>query len=122
MRRWCDKCNRIHGHGETCPCREKRPKRPDERRDREPHRRAYNRAEYQRNRQAVITRAKGRCAVCGKQIAVRRDGRWLMRGGDVHHVKPLCDGGGNGKDNLVPLCRSCHAKADAARRRGDTRS
>lgn len=121
VRRWCDRCNKIHEHGERCPQAPKRPKRQDTRRNREPHRRAYNQAEYQRNRQAVITRTKGCCAACGKRIAERRLGKWVMKGGDVHHIRPLCDGGGNQQANLVPLCRDCHAKADAARRRGGTR-
>ena len=42
----------------------------------------------------------------------------MRRGaGGVHHVRPLSGGGGNGAENLVPLCSRCHNRADAERRR-----
>ena len=28
---------------------------------------------------------------------------------DVHHIKPLRDGGTHETDNLMPLCHSCHS-------------
>ena len=28
---------------------------------------------------------------------------------EVHHIKPLADGGTNDFDNLMPLCKSCHS-------------
>jgi 5-methylcytosine-specific restriction endonuclease McrA len=30
----------------------------------------------------------------------------------LHHIKPLWDGGTNHKENLTPLCKKCHKKAD----------
>ena len=33
---------------------------------------------------------------------------------EVHHVKPLADGGSNDFENLMPLCKSCHSKITAA--------
>ena len=30
---------------------------------------------------------------------------------EVHHVIPLSEGGQNGEDNLVSLCRDCHIRA-----------
>lgn len=108
---------KVHEHGERCPLAPKPKKRVDERRDREPHRKAYGDPTYQRNRQKVISQYKGCCASCGSVIAERRQGRWVMKGGDVHHIKALVEGGGNGAANLVPLCRMCHARADAERRR-----
>lgn len=110
---------KVHGHGERCPKAPKRAKRPDTRHNREAHRRAYATAEYKRNRQAVLTATKGRCANCGKVIAVRFNGAWVMKGGDIHHICALSEGGTNKKANLVPLCRACHAKVDAARRRAN---
>lgn len=29
---------------------------------------------------------------------------------EVHHIKPLADGGTNNFENLMPLCKSCHSK------------
>lgn len=29
---------------------------------------------------------------------------------EVHHIKPLSKGGGNDLENLMALCKSCHAK------------
>ena len=28
---------------------------------------------------------------------------------EVHHIKPLSEGGGHGDDNLAALCHSCHS-------------
>jgi len=28
---------------------------------------------------------------------------------EVHHIKPLSEGGSHSKDNLISLCKSCHA-------------
>lgn len=29
---------------------------------------------------------------------------------EVHHIKPLSDGGTNEVQNLMPLCKSCHSR------------
>ena len=29
---------------------------------------------------------------------------------EVHHIKPLADGGTNDLSNLMPLCKSCHSR------------
>ena len=39
----------------------------------------------------------------------RQQGRYTLAT-EVHHVKPLADGGTNELSNLMSLCRSCHAK------------
>ena len=36
---------------------------------------------------------------------------------EVHHIKPLSEGGNHSKDNLISLCKSCHARIHA--KRGD---
>lgn len=36
---------------------------------------------------------------------------------EVHHIKPLSEGGTNNKENLISLCKSCHARVHA--KRGD---
>ena len=38
-----------------------------------------------------------------------------------HHVVPLCVGGTNRYENIVPLCASCHQKAHLARNLKDAR-
>ena len=50
---------------------------------------------------AVFSRAGNACERCGCQ------GRQL----DVHHPKPVSDGGGNGVDELEVLCKPCHRLA-----------
>ena len=46
----------------------------------------------------AFLRAHRECAMCGKPAT------------DVHHIKPLSQGGTHDWDNLMPLCHSCHSK------------
>ena len=39
----------------------------------------------------------------------------LVKTEEVHHKIPLADGGDHSKQNLISLCRSCHAKIHAER-------
>lgn len=133
MRRLCPKCGRPVPVGQQCPRCSKAPqgKRPSHgsrtreqeasRKTANPWRSQYATSAYQRARQAALASTGGRCAICGRQIAQTRDGRWVMgRGaGGVHHVRALSQGGGNGPNNLVPLCSACHNRVDAERRRGE---
>ena len=34
---------------------------------------------------------------------------------EVHHIKPLAEGGTHEKSNLISLCKSCHARIHAER-------
>ncbi|EHH3082068.1 HNH endonuclease [Vibrio vulnificus] len=43
---------------------------------------------------------KASCAVCGTQIEENRL--------EVHHIKPLKDGGEHLADNIVHICPKCH--------------
>lgn len=43
------------------------------------------------------------CEKCGKY---RPWGKWM----EIHHIKPLADGGTNNEKNLVVLCDICHAE------------
>jgi 5-methylcytosine-specific restriction endonuclease McrA len=47
------------------------------------------------------------CLGCGAQNAAHE------RSLDVHHVIPVLAGGTNADELLIPLCVSCHTKADA---------
>lgn len=29
---------------------------------------------------------------------------------EIHHIKPLSEGGTNDENNLMPLCKSCHSR------------
>lgn len=129
MRRLCPTCGKPVEAGRACPrcSRPRDPRRSHGSRTREreaarmaenPWRRSYGSAEYRRARELALSRTDGRCAACGARIADRRGGRWVMRigAGGVHHVRPLSGGGGNGAENLVPLCSRCHNRADAERR------
>ena len=81
----------------------------------EPWRREGYGSEYRMRRQAVITAAGGRCQRCGRPVAIQTADGWRMRGGEVHHVRPLAEGGASG--GLALLCVSCHRLVDAQMRR-----
>lgn len=64
----------------------------------------------------VLQRAHGSCELCGVPAPfVRRDGSAFL---EVHHVRPLSDGGSDTVTNAAALCpnchRRCHLAADAA--------
>ena len=63
------------------------------------HRQTHNRT-WARIRREVLDRDGWRCQTCGKP------GRL-----EVHHVKPLQEGGANDLGNLTALCRGCHIEA-----------
>ena len=48
------------------------------------------------------------CEIC------RRYGK-LVRAVEVHHIKPLAEGGSNNFSNLISLCHRCHARIHAER-------
>ena len=39
----------------------------------------------------------------------RLEGRYVLAA-EIHHIKPLAEGGSNDTANLMALCRSCHAR------------
>ena len=43
------------------------------------------------------------CEMC------KREGRYTDAT-EVHHIKPLSEGGTNDFENLMPLCKSCHSR------------
>ena len=48
------------------------------------------------------------CELC------QQEGR-LTPAEEVHHKKPLAEGGTHARDNLIALCKSCHARIHAQR-------
>ena len=122
-KRFCPDCGREVEVGKRCSCKPARKRKPtagDETRGkREPWRTSYNDKVYRQSRQQVISMAGGKCEKCGRVVAWWDGKRWQTSGmgGEVHHIKALRDGGGNGASNLMLLCKSCHGLVDAARRK-----
>ena len=48
------------------------------------------------------------CELC------QQEGR-LVKAEQVHHIKPLAEGGDHRDENLMSLCHSCHSKIHAER-------
>ena len=119
--RYCARCCKTHKAGEPCPHRKRKPTAGDgKRQGGEPWRSKYSDAEYRRNRQVVIARQNGRCKDCGCKCAHQKeDGTWItaLWGGEVDHEHMLREGGTHSTDTMALRCKSCHAKADAERRR-----
>lgn len=53
-------------------------------------------------RRRILTRDRHRCYKCGKH------------GGEVDHIVPASQGGGDGDDNLAAICTRCHRRKTAA--------
>lgn len=58
-----------------------------------------------------------KCQCCGDTIYRRgwqntlsREEQWLHMSADVHHIRPLSQGGPDLKSNMVCLCPNCHRK------------
>lgn len=69
--------------------------------------------EYRRNPfvvDEVLRRANGKCQKCGQKAPFERrsdDSPYL----EVHHMKPLAQGGLDSVANAIALCPNCHRKA-----------
>lgn len=121
---------RLEAHGTGARIVEGKQKRKRENRrsdaerlEGEPWRASGYGAAYRKNRQKVIERQKGRCAVTGKVVAEKRGGTWRITepGAGVHHKVALSEGGTEDVSNLVLLSASAHALIDAERRRNAMR-
>lgn len=121
MRRYCPRCGRVF-EGDRCPCRPRPKRRPTEgdatRAEREPWRKRYATEGYRRARQRAIADADGRCVDCGRVCAAFDGKVWRTAGlgGEVDHVRALCEGGTDDPGNLRLRCKSCHKKRDDMRR------
>ncbi len=71
-------------------------------------RRRYGRA-WKRIRDSYV-KSHPYCEICMKE------GR-VVPVEEVHHILPLAEGGTHARDNLISLCKSCHARIHA--KRGD---
>lgn len=48
------------------------------------------------------------CFMCQKQGKIKT-------ANEVHHIKPLSDGGTNSDNNLMSLCKTCHSRITSQR-------
>lgn len=123
MRTFCPHCGSVVPAGRRCTCRPRPKRKPTQgdktRAQREPWRANYGSKEYQDARQQAIARTRGRCTDCGKVCAWFDGSKWRTAGmgGEVDHVRALCEGGTNEPGNLELRCKSCHGLRDAKRRR-----
>ena len=91
----------------------------------EEHAKAYNRSyeKYQRNPETRRRYGRAWKRIRDRYVALHpfcemcfKEGR-SVKAEEVHHIKPLAEGGDHSQENLVALCRSCHARIHA--KRGD---
>ena len=91
--------------GRYCKEHEKQENKRYEKYDRDPAvRRRYGRA-WKRIRDSYISQHP-LCEECEK------NGK-LIRAEEVHHKKPLSEGGTHARENLIALCKECHARTHA---------
>lgn len=65
---------------------------------------------------ALIFLYEGKCAICGwratEELIKTSKGIEYAHGNEIHHIKPVRDGGTAGFDNLILLCPNHHKQAD----------
>lgn len=99
-------CPRLT-HGRFCEEHAKAEAKRYEQYDRDPEtRRRYGRV-WKRIRDAYVQQHPV-CELC------QQDGR-LVPTEEVHHKTPLAEGGTHARENLIALCKPCHAKIHAER-------
>lgn len=62
----------------------------------------------------VLDRAADRCECCGQQPFRRDDGTTYL---EVHHLRPLAEGGSDTVENAVAVCANCHRELHFGRDR-----
>ena len=91
--------------GRFCPEHEKKEAKRYEKYDRDPNtKRRYGRA-WKRIRDSYAD-AHPLCEMCLENGVYTTTEQ-------IHHVKPLSQGGTHDRENLMALCKSCHAKIHA---------
>jgi 5-methylcytosine-specific restriction protein A len=55
----------------------------------------------------ALKKAAGVCGKCGKDAPFysKRNGEPYL---EIHHIKPLAEGGADHMDNTIALCPNCH--------------
>ena len=59
-------------------------------------------------REILVTRARFECERCQCRITTSPRPRGFSRRAELHHRKPLSEGGEHSPENVEMLCRSCH--------------
>lgn len=58
----------------------------------------------------------GKCAICGwratDKVITTKQGRQIAYGNEIHHIKPISEGGKSNYDNLILLCPNHHKQAN----------
>ena len=67
----------------------------------------------------VLRRAKGKCELCNAPAPFEKEDNTPFL--EVHHIKPLAEGGPDRPDNAVALCPNCHREAHYGSKRADVR-
>lgn len=94
-------------HGRFCEEHEKLEAKRYEENDRDPAvKRRYGRA-WKRIRDSYV-KEHPFCEECFKRGV-------LVPVDEVHHIKPLAEGGTHDRENLISLCSSCHSTIHAQR-------
>ena len=94
-------------NGRFCEEHAKLEARRYEKYDRSPEiKRRYGRA-WKRIRDSYAA-AHPLCVLCLKE------GRYVKTE-EIHHIKPLSEGGTHARENLIALCKPCHARIHAQR-------
>jgi len=97
---YCTRCHTAHERG---ACERKRPDhRPS------PSLRGYDRR-WQKIRGMVLAESP----LCADPHGTHAERGEVVLATEVHHIRPLRDGGTHRRSNLMPLCKSCHSKITA---------
>lgn len=75
--------------------------------------RAYDTAEYRRERKVALKRDGYTCRICNRPWYMLPRGKSSLH---VDHRVPVVMGGSNKAHNLVTLCAPCHGRKDGGRR------
>ena len=68
---------------------------------------------------AVLRQANGMCEMCGKPAPFKRaDGKPFL---EVHHARPLAEGGPDTMDNALAVCPNCHRELHHGANRDEAR-
>lgn len=88
-------CPQLVAWGHGAYCNKHKPHDYDINRE-SAYRRGYD-AKWRRIRGKYL-QAYSSCADCGAKAT------------EIHHIKPIAQGGTHAWDNLMPLCKGCHSK------------
>ncbi|MBQ6152071.1 MAG: HNH endonuclease [Mogibacterium sp.] len=102
-------CPRLVPAGQSfCPEHMKQMNQTYERYGRDPAVRRHYGKQWRKIR-SIYIKAHPYCQLCYETRGI------MVKAEQVHHIKPLSEGGTNDFDNLMSLCKSCHSRIHAER-------